>query len=155
MTDRPAKIIDSFIQTWRELGFYERFEQIVAIFLTLLVSLIIFFACAQIGSEVYDLIVFKDDIAAPETFRNLFADILTVLIALEFNHSIVQVVQRRQSIIQVRTIVNIAILALVRKFILLDFAKTDAMVLAGLGAVVLALAALYWAVHKNARNQAG
>ena len=146
--EQPTKMIDSFTKTWRELGFYQRFEQVAAIFLSVLVSIIILFACVQIALEVYDLVTLKDDLEATDTFRNLFAGVLTVLIALEFNHSIVQVVERKQSIVQVRIVVTIAILALVRKFILLELSTVQAMLLVGLGAVVLALAALYWVVHK-------
>ena len=147
--EEPTRLIDRYMKIWRELGFYERFEQIAAIFLSVLVSIIIFFACIQIAIEVYELIIQKDDLMAPDTFRNLFAGILTVLIALEFNHSIIQVVERKQSIVQVRTIVQIAILALVRKFILLDLPKTEAMILIGLGVIVLSLAALHWAVRSG------
>ncbi len=145
--EKPIRMIDRYTKIWRELGFYERFEQVAAIFLSVVVSIIVFFACIQIATEVYELIIQKDELTAPDTFRNLFAGVLTVLIALEFNHSIVQVVERKQSIVQVRIVVQIAILALVRKFILLDLTKTDAMTLIGLGAVVLALAALHWAVR--------
>ena len=145
--EEPTRLIDRYMKIWRELGFYERFEQIAAIFLSVLVSIIIFFACIQIAIEVYELIIQKDDLMAPDTFRNLFAGILTVLIALEFNHSIVQVVERKQSIVQVRIVVQIAILAIVRKFILLDLPKTEAMVLIGLGVIVFSLAALHWAVR--------
>lgn len=152
--EEPAKMIDKYTKIWRELGFYERFEQVAAIFLSVLVSIIIFFACIQIAVEVYELIIQKDDLMAPDTFRNLFAGILTVLIALEFNHSIVQVVERKQSIVQVRIVVQIAILAIVRKFILLDLPKTEAMVLIGLGVIVFSLAALHWAVRAaESRNQ--
>ena len=151
--EQPTKLIDKYTKIWRELGFYERFEQIAAIFLSVLISIIIFFACIQIALDVYDLIILKDDLTAPDTFRNLFAGVLTVLIALEFNHSIVPVIERKQSIIQVRIVVQIAILAVVRKFILLDLAKTEAMVLIGLGAIVLSLAALHWAVrHTESRH---
>ncbi len=147
--EKPTKIFDRYTKVWRELGFYERFEQVIAIFLSILVSVIVFFACIQISLEVYELIILKDDLTAPDTFRNLFAGILTVLIALEFNHSIVQVIERKQSIVQVRIVVQIAILALVRKFILLDLSKTEAMVLVGLGVIVFSLAALHWAVRSS------
>jgi len=145
--EHPTKMFDRYTKIWRELGFYERFEQIAAILLSVLVSIIVFFACVQISLEVYDLVILKDDLTAPDTFRNLFAGVLTVLIALEFNHSIVQVIERRQSIIQVRIVVQIAILALVRKFILLDLDKTEAMILIGLGVLVFSLAGLHWAVR--------
>lgn len=77
--------------------------------------------------------------------------IQTVLIALELNHSIVQVVERRPSIIQGRIVVQIAILAVVRKFILLDHSKTEATTLYGLAGVVIALAALYFVVREGDR----
>ena len=144
--NEPTRLIDKYTKIWRELGFYERFEQIAAIFLSVLVSIIVVFACLQVAGDVYELLIGKIELGAPATFRNLFAGILTVLIALEFNHSIVQVIERKQSIVQVRIVVQIAILALVRKFILLDLGKTEAMVLVGLGAVVLSLAVLHWVV---------
>ncbi len=144
--NEPTRMIDKYTKIWRELGFYERFEQIAAIFLSVLVSIIVLFACMQVAGDVYNLVIWNVELAAPDTFRNLFAGVLTVLIALEFNHSIVQVIERKQSIVQVRIVVQIAILALVRKFILLDLAKTEAMVLIGLGAVVFSLAALHWVV---------
>ena len=92
----------------------------------------------------------------PAVFLKIFGMILMVLIALEFNHSIVQVVERKQSIIQVRIIVQISILVVVRKFILIDLTKTQATTLYGLAAVVIALAALYYVVrqHEHSRRDA-
>ena len=78
--------------------------------------------------------------------------ILTVLIALEFNHSIVQIVQKRSSIVQVRVIVLIAVLLIVRKFVLIDFLKTDPATVAGLSALLLALGALYWLLRDADRR---
>lgn len=144
--DEPTRLIDKYTKIWRELSFYERFEQIAAIFLSFVVSIIVIFACLQTAGDVYGLLSGQVEPKAPDTFRNLFAGVLTVLIALEFNHSIVQVIERKQSIVQVRIVVQIAILALVRKFILLDLGKTEAMVLVGLGVIVFSLAALHWAV---------
>jgi len=144
--NEPTRMFDKYTKIWRELGFYERLEQIAAIFLSVLVSVIVIYACGHIAGDVYKLLTLQVDLAAADTFRNLFAGVLTVLIALEFNHSIVQVIERKQSIVQVRIVVQIAILALVRKFILLDLAKTDAMMLIGLAALIVSLAVLHWVV---------
>lgn len=151
--DTPSKLIDQYTKIWRELGFYERFEQVVAIFLTILISVVVLFSCARLAIEVYELIIFKDDLMDPAVFLKIFAMILTVLIALEFNHSIVQVVERKQSIIQVRIVVQIAILAIVRKFILIDISHADATTLYGLAGIVIALAALYFVVHEHDRRR--
>ena len=93
--NEPTRMFDKYTKIWRELGFYERLEQIAAIFLSVLVSIIVVYACGHIASDVYKLLILQVDLAAPDTFRNLFAGILTVLIALEFNHSIVQVIERK------------------------------------------------------------
>lgn len=143
----PVRLIDRYTRIWRELGLYERIEQMAAIFLTILISIIAFYACLRVLVSVYDLVVFKDDLMDPAVFLNLFGMILTVLIALEFNHSIIQVLERKQSIVQVRIVVQIAILAVVRKVILLDLDTIDAPTLVGLGAVIVALAALYWVIR--------
>ena len=149
----PTKIIDKYTRIWRTLGFYERFEQIVAIFLTLLISVVILFSSARLAVEVYELLIFKDDLMDPAVFLKIFGMILMVLIALEFNHSIVQVVERKQSIIQVRIVVQISILVVVRKFILIDLTKTPATTLYGLAAVVIALAILYYVVGQYEQNR--
>jgi uncharacterized membrane protein (DUF373 family) len=67
-----------------------------------------------------------------------------VLIAMEFKHSIVKAAIRRDSIIQVRTVVLIALLAMSRKFVILDAGVTPAPTIAALAAVTLVLGAVYW-----------
>ena len=48
---------------------------------------------------------------------------------------------------QVRTVILIALLAIVRKLIILDLASTDALQLFALAAAILALGAVYWLVE--------
>ena len=80
--------------------------------------------------------------------------ILTVLIALEFNHSILSVLERKQSIVQVRTVVLIALLALVRKFIILDISQAEPLTIIGLAAAILALGSVHWLVRDQDRKDA-
>lgn len=49
----------------------------------------------------------------------MFGMIMTLLIAMEFKHSIVRVALRRDSIIQVKTVILIGLIALARKFVIL------------------------------------
>ena len=51
---------------------------------------------------------------------------------MEFKHSIVRVALRRSSIIQVKTVVLIALIALSRKFVILDSGATAAGTIAAL-----------------------
>ena len=69
---------------------------------------------------------------------------MTLLIALEFNHTLQYVVAREQSIIQTKVVLLIALLALARKFIILDLKEVSADQLIGLAAVTLVLGVTYW-----------
>ena len=74
--------------------------------------------------------------------------------ALEFNHSLLGVLEREENIVQVKTVVLIALLALARKFIILDATKTEPMTIVGLAAAVLALSAVYWFLRDQDRKEA-
>ncbi len=77
--------------------------------------------------------------------------IFTVIIALEFKRSLVGLAERRDSIIQVRAVILIALLAVVRKLIILDITHTEALSLFALAAAILALGCVYWLVRDRAR----
>jgi hypothetical protein len=51
-------------------------------------------------------------------FQIIFGEIMTLLIAVKFNHTLQYVVTREQSIIQTKIVVLIALLALAGKLIL-------------------------------------
>jgi uncharacterized membrane protein (DUF373 family) len=73
--------------------------------------------------------------------------IFTVIIALEFKKSILVLAERRDSVVQVRTVVLIALLAILRKLLLLDLNTTDALQLFALAAAILALGGVYWLIR--------
>jgi uncharacterized membrane protein (DUF373 family) len=89
------------------------------------------------------------DFTNPEIFQALFGMIMTLLIAMEFKHSILKVVSRQDSIIQVKTVILIAILAISRKFIILDTKNISAAEIASLSAALLALGAVYWLMRER------
>ena len=74
-----------------------------------------------------------------------------MLIALEFKHSVIGVLERRNNIVQVRTVVLIALLALVRKFIIIDASHVEALTLIGLALATLALGCVYWLIREQER----
>lgn len=134
---------------FKDLAFYDQFERVVASFLAILIAAVVLFTCARLAVEVYELIIFKDDLMDPKVYLVIFGMILTVLIALEFNHSVIQIVLGKQSIIQLRIIVQIAILAIVRKLILMDLGKASMGTMLGLAALIVALAALYYVTRSG------
>ena len=73
---------------------------------------------------------------------------MTLLIALEFKHSIIRVALRRASIVQVKTVVLISLLALSRKFIVLD-SKATGETIAALALATLVLGVVYWLLRER------
>ena len=92
------------------------------------------------------------DVTEHAAFQRVFGMIFTVVIALEFKRSLLVAVERRRSIVQVRTVVLLAMLAILRKLIILDLGKTEALTIVGLATVLLALGAVYWAVREQERR---
>ncbi len=134
---------------WSTMTFYERFEQIIAIILSAVISVIIAISLLSLINETIYLFLFHVDPLSHQVFQRLFGMIMTVLIAMEFNHSIIRAVARKEGVIQVKTVVLIAILTLARKFIILDFETISTSILIGMGVAVLALGVVYWLIREQ------
>ena len=79
--------------------------------------------------------------------------IFTVIIALEFRRTLLVVTERQQSIVHVRAVILIAMLAIVRKLIILDLASGGSGELLALAAAILALGGVYWLIRdRDARD---
>jgi uncharacterized membrane protein (DUF373 family) len=85
-------------------------------------------------------------------FQALFGMILTVIIALEFKRSLLVVAERRHGVVQVRTVVLIALLAIVRKLMIIDLSAADAQQVLALATTILALGGVYWLVRDQERR---
>lgn len=138
------------VQEFRMLSFYERVEQIIALVLSTLIVLVIAAAIWSLIIRVAVLLYLSTTSLAPAThavFQTVFGGMFTVIIAVEFKRSILVAAERRDTIFQVRTVVLIALLAILRKFIILDFQQTDAGIILALSAATLALGGVYWALR--------
>jgi uncharacterized membrane protein (DUF373 family) len=135
---------------WAVLTYYQRFESAVALVLTAVISLIIVVALYRLSVSVIGGLLFGVlDPLDHEVFQAIFGEILTLLIALEFNHTLQYVVTREQSIIQTKVVMLIALLAIARKFIVLDLKMVDAGQLLGLAAITLVLGITYWLIRER------
>lgn len=145
--------VHAFAETrrhWSLMTMYERFEQIVALALGFLIATVVAIALLQLMLKIFPLLLGGAlDPLNYEVFQVLFGTIMTLLIAMEFKHSIIQVALRRQSIIQVKTVVLIALLALSRKLIILDLSQTDATKMAAIAGSTLALGIVYWLLRER------
>src|SRR6476619_4358244 len=121
---------------WMLLTFYERFEQVVILILTGLIAIVIVFAVWNLGLKIFHAVLSPQNFDPTDysVFPAIFGAIFTVIIALEFKRSLLVVAQRQESIVQVRTVILIALLAIVRKVIILDLASTEALQLFALAA---------------------
>jgi uncharacterized membrane protein (DUF373 family) len=132
---------------WRTLSLYERFEQTVVGILTLVIAIIVALAAWQLLLHTLKLVGgHLMDLADPQVFQSLFGMVLTVLIALEFKHTLLVVRHHRRAIVQVRAVVLIALLALVRRFIILDLYQTNPALIAALAGAALVLGIIFWLV---------
>lgn len=152
----PAWLIPTATRTtWRQMHAYSRFEQVISWILTFAIGIIILIALFRLLTTVYQmLVVHAMDPLQPQVFQDLFGMIMTLMIAMEFNHSIQQAVERKHSIIQVKTVLLIAILALARKFIIIDVQKTEASEMIALAVALLVLGLVYWLMRERDDRQA-
>jgi uncharacterized membrane protein (DUF373 family) len=136
---------------WKLLTFYQKFEHAVILVLTLLISIVVALAVWNLVLKILISIVASRgfDPSDYAVFQALFGMIFTVIIALEFKRSLLVVAERRHSIVQVRTVILLALLAIVRKLIILDLANTDATQLFALAAAILTLGVVYWLIREQ------
>jgi uncharacterized membrane protein (DUF373 family) len=147
--DGPGKL-KQLKESWEVLSWYQRFESGVALVLTFITGLVILVALYRLATSVVAGLLFGAlDPLDYEVFQAVFGEIMTLLIALEFNHTLQYVVTREQSIIQTKVVLLIALLAIARKFIILDLQEVDAGQLLGLAAVTLVLAVAYWLIREH------
>jgi uncharacterized membrane protein (DUF373 family) len=132
---------------WPIMSVYERFEQIVALVLSFVISMVVALALVQLVIRIMPLLLSGAiDPLEHEVFQALFGMIMTRLIAMEFKHSIVNVALRRSSIIQVKTVV---LIALSRKFVILDSSATAASTLAARAGATLVLGVVSWLLRER------
>ena len=136
------------------LSFYEKFEHIVIFILTVLIAVFVVFAVWNLALKLFQSIASSSlDPTDYTVFQSVFGAILTVIIALEFKRSLLVSTERQQSVVQVRTVVLIALLAIVRKLLILDVSQATTQLFAA--TAIIALGVVYWLVRDQDRSIAG
>lgn len=142
---KKSRLLGDLRDQWPLLTIYERFEQILAIVLSLIIVCIILTVLWGLGLQTAMLV--RNGAFATlgiHAFQAVFGTIMTLLIAMEFNHSLFHSVVHRGQIIKVKTVVLIAILAIARKFIVLQAERTTALAIFAYSVAVLSLGLVYW-----------
>ena len=135
-------------EQFRLLSLSQRFEHIVVLFLTALIAVIVVAALWTLSLKLLFGLVLSGSLDPSDysAFQAVFGMILTVIIALEFKKSLLVVAERRDTVVQIRSVVMIALLAICRKVIILDLTETDALHILAFAAAIFALGTVYWLI---------
>jgi uncharacterized membrane protein (DUF373 family) len=139
---------------WRLLTFYQKFEHAVILVLSALIAIVVALAVWNLALKILLSILSSGfDPSDYAVFQALFGMIFTVIIALEFKRSLLVIAERDRSVVQVRTVVLIALLAIVRKLMIIDPSAMEAQQVFALAAAILALGGVYWLVRDQDRRE--
>lgn len=131
----------------------EKFERAVAMLLSIAVAIVVVLSVVRVFILLGQSISSEADVLGYGLFQTVFGMIMVVLIALEFNHIIIQIIHGIHAVAQLRMVVAIAILAIVRKLVILDITKTEPEMIFALGLVLFALGGVYWLIRNRQPDQ--
>src|SRR6516162_7911488 len=137
-------------KSWKDLTPYGLFERITSLVVMFFVSVIIVYSLILMAIDLYEQFWLGLAFIESESLRDVFGSILTILILIEFNHSIVVAISTKSGVLQARPIVLITILVIARKVILLDFKTATFEQLIGIGALAIAFGLLFWLISARA-----
>jgi uncharacterized membrane protein (DUF373 family) len=138
---------------WRKYLGYSQFERFALVCILVMVGAITIFTMLFTGIKLIGDMMLGETFVDKSALQDTLGLILTVLILLEFNHTVFIALARRSGAIQVRMLVQITILVVSRKLMLMDISGTDAKTLLGFGGLLLALGGLYWLICDGDRRQ--
>ena len=148
-------LLDVFRKRTKGRTLYEWFEQIILGIVVFIMSLVIVYSLILAAITLFNDLMSGIEFMETGALKDTFGLILTVIILVEFNHSIVLAIRQRSGAIQVRIVVLITIIVLARKLVLLDYAATSVETLLGLSGLALALGGLYWLISDGEQRKRG
>src|SRR5215472_3288739 len=128
---------EDFRQKLFALVDYDRLERIALRYTQLLLWAITVFAMVLVTIDLVRDFGLGEEFMDKAVLQDTFGSVLIVLILLEFNHSVQVAIKHRTGAIQVRMVVLIAILVIVRKLMLLDYVAVEVRTLLGYAALLL------------------
>jgi uncharacterized membrane protein (DUF373 family) len=146
--------LEAFTTKWPKLGAYGQFERIALGSVLVMLAVITVFAIVLVAVKLVGDLALGESFLDKAALQDTFGLVLTIIILLEFNHSIYVALTQRSGAIQARTVVLIAVLVIARKLMLKDFEALDFQTLLGFGGLLLALGALYWLICDGDRRRA-
>ena len=150
MTDEFAEVR----ARWKKLSVYQKFEHAVIFILSALIAILVVLAVWTLLLKIFASVRASNfDPTDYSAFQVVFGMIFTVIIALEFERSLLVIAERDRGVVQVRTVILIALLAIVRKLMIMDMSTADTQQLFALAAAVLALGGVYWLLRDQNQRE--
>src|SRR6267378_4169302 len=131
---------------WTVLTVYQRFETLVALVLRAIIVIALY---RLVAGVIGALLLRAFNPLDHAVFQIVFGGIMTVLITLEFGHTLQYFFSRGKGIIQAKIVIVIALLALARKVIVTDPFEAAAGSVFALAALTLALGVTYWLMRER------
>ena len=128
---------------------YQWFELLMVAALTLMVSISVVLTMIHAGYELFHVMSGGIQNFNHDQFVTVFGAFMTVLIALEFNHTVLPEISSGTPIVKVRAVILVALLALARKLVLVDYHKEDYTSLIALAVLVVSATFAYWVVRRD------
>ncbi len=145
-----SKGLQRLKELWPELTLFERFEYVITLIVSLVLALIIVVALLSLLENIYEMMLLQFSGGVDyKMFQITFGMLLTLLIALEFRNSIDAILEGKGLLVQVKIVVLIAIIALARKFLVMDPKEFEPMMVAAFALVTLSLGLVYWLLSKR------
>ena len=140
-------------ERWKHLSLYHKFEHAVITILTVLIAILVVLAVWNLVLKILtNMFATSFDPTDYSVVQAVFGMIFSVIIALEFERSLLVIAERDRGVVQVRTVILIALLAIVRRLMIMDMEAADVPQLFALAAAVLALGGGYWLVRDQDRR---
>src|SRR3977135_1531990 len=135
----------------RLLSLYQRFEHVVIMFLTALIAVIVIAAVWNLSLKILFGLVLSGSFDPSDytVFQAVFGMIFTVIIALEFKKSLLVIAERRESVVQIRSVVIFALLAICGMVIIFALREADEAQPFALAALILALCVVSWLIRDS------
>jgi len=138
----------------RRFADYARFERIALGCVLVILSAISVYAIGALVIKLSGDFTLGEAFLEKAALQDTFGAILTILIVLEFNHSIYVALTHKTGALQVRTVILLTVLVIARKLMLQDFNEMTTQTFLGFGALLLALGVIYWLISNADRMHA-
>jgi LPXTG-motif cell wall-anchored protein len=140
---------------WSDRGFLrvvDRFEQVIAKLLGLLLLLLIILSSLELIRQLALALVLRQSVWQGDALFAFFGELLNILIGLELLQNITAYLKRHA--VQIQLVLLTAITAVARKLIVLPgTGESKPLMVVALGFCVLTLAAAYWLMrHVNLKS---